>query len=160
MKPQRYPASIIKVGAVLYRAFGWTDDEGKCHLDLDEWHVRSIQNRTVSKHFGTKKVVISLVQKAEDVTWQKDKWLTNFPAHYRQKFYENEPLPSGLYTTPNMALRYELESTYQSIKWYEDEKAAGMWSADHEIEYNGELKLIKLIKARITRLKNIKAGKS
>ena len=86
MKPHRYPASIIRVGAVLYRAFGWTDDEGKCHLDLDEWHVRSIQNRTISKYFGTKKVVISLVQKAEDITWQKDKWLTKFPAHYRQKF--------------------------------------------------------------------------
>ncbi|WP_407200916.1 hypothetical protein [Enterobacter cloacae] len=26
-----------------------------------------------------KKVVISLVQKAEDITWQKDKWLTKFP---------------------------------------------------------------------------------
>ena len=92
MKAQRYPASIIRVGAVLYSAFGWTDDEGKCHLDLDEWHVRSMQNRTVSKYFGTKRVVISLVQKAEDITWQKDNWLTNFPAHYRKKFYENEPL--------------------------------------------------------------------
>ncbi|CZZ21195.1 Uncharacterised protein [Enterobacter hormaechei] len=56
-----------------------------------------------------------------------------------------------------MALRYELESTYDSIKWYEDEKAAGLWSDDHEIEYNGELKLIKVIKARITRLRNIKS---
>ncbi|CZZ21253.1 Uncharacterised protein [Enterobacter hormaechei] len=63
MKPQRYPASIIRVGAVLYRAFGRTDDEGKCHLDLDEWHVRSIQNRTVSKYFDTKRVVISWYKK-------------------------------------------------------------------------------------------------
>lgn len=108
-----------------------------------------------------KKVVISLVQKAEDITWQKDKWLTNFPANYRLKnFYENEPLPGGLYTTPNMALRYELESTYQSIKWYEDEKAAGMWSADHEIEYNGELKLIKLIKPESRDLKTLKREKA
>ncbi|EHU7138975.1 hypothetical protein KZK14_004968 [Salmonella enterica] len=68
MKPQRYPSSIIKVGAVLYKAFGWVDDEGKCHVDVDEWHVRSIQNRTVSKYFGTKKVVISLVQKLDDIT--------------------------------------------------------------------------------------------
>lgn len=36
MKPQRYPSSIIKVGAVLYKAFGWVDDEGKCHVDVDE----------------------------------------------------------------------------------------------------------------------------
>lgn len=85
MKPQRYPSSIIKVGAVLYKAFGWTDDEGKCHLDVDEWHVRSIQNRTVSKHFGTKKVVISLVQKQEDITWQKGKWLTNLSAEILRK---------------------------------------------------------------------------
>lgn len=54
MNPQRYPSSIIKVGAVLYKAFGWVDDEGKCHVD--EWHVRSIQNRTVSKYFGTKRL--------------------------------------------------------------------------------------------------------
>ncbi|ELK8463413.1 hypothetical protein RV041_004074 [Salmonella enterica] len=158
MNPQRYPSSIIKVGAVLYKAFGWVDDEGKCHVDVDEWHVRSIQNRTVSKYFGTKKVVISLVQKLDDITWQKGKWLTNFPVHYRQKFYENEPLPNGFYTTQNMALRYALESTYMSIKWYEEEKAAGLWSAEHEEEYNGELKLVKIIKSRITRLKNIKSG--
>lgn len=37
MKPQRYPSSIIKVGAVLYKAFGWVADEGKCHVDVDEW---------------------------------------------------------------------------------------------------------------------------
>lgn len=86
MKAQRYPASIIRVGAVLYSAFGWTDDEGKCHLDLDEWHVRSMQNRTVSKYFGTKRVVISLVQKAEDITWQKDNWLTNFPPTIARNF--------------------------------------------------------------------------
>ncbi|EHA7062470.1 hypothetical protein JMG16_004151 [Salmonella enterica] len=158
MKPQRYPSSIIKVGGVLYKAFGWVDDEGKCHVDVDEWHVRSIQNRTVSKYFGTKKVVISLVQKLDDITWQKGKWLTNFLVHYRQKFYENEPLPNGFYTTQNMALRYALESTYMSIKWYEEEKAAGLWSAEHEEEYNGELKLVKIIKSRITRLKNIKSG--
>ncbi|ENU4835428.1 hypothetical protein ACFH4J_003412 [Escherichia coli] len=156
MKQQRYPASIIKVGAILYKASGWTDDEGKCHLSLDEWHVRSIQNRTISKYFGTKRVVVSIAEKQEDITWQKDKWLKNFPSHYRNKFYENDPLPRGLYTTPNQALRFELESTYESIKWYEEEKASGVWSADHETEYNGELKLIKVIKARITRLKNSK----
>lgn len=158
MKPQRYPSSIIKVGAVLYKAFGWVDDEGRCHVDVDEWRVRSIQNRTISKHFGTKKTVISLVHKLDDITWKKGKWLTNFPAHYRQKFYENEPLPAGFYTTQNMALRYALESTYLSIKWYEEEKAAGMWSAEHEEEYNGELKLVKIIKSRITRLKKVKTG--
>lgn len=158
MKPQRYPSSIIKVGAVLYKAFGWVDDEGKCHIDIDEWYVRSIQDRTVSKYFETKKVVISLVEKRDEFTWKKGKWLTNFPAHYRQKFYENEPLPSGIYTTQNMALRYALESTYLSIKWYEKEKAEGVWSAEHEEEYNGELKLVKIIKSRITRLRNLKSG--
>ena len=56
MKPQRYPSSIIKVGAVLYKAFGWVADEGKCHVDVDEWHVRSIQNRTVSKYLALKRL--------------------------------------------------------------------------------------------------------
>lgn len=156
MKPQRYPASIIKVGAILFKASGWTDDEGKCHLSLDEWHVRSIQNRTINKYFETKKTVISLVEKQDDITWQKDKWLNSFPAQYRKKFYEHDPLPRGLYTTPLQALRFELESTYESLKWYEEEKASGIWSDEHEDEYNGELKLIKVIKSRITRLKNSK----
>ncbi|HAT3816507.1 TPA: hypothetical protein I8618_005432 [Citrobacter freundii] len=62
-----------------------------------------------------------MVHKLEYITWQKGKWLTNFPVHYRQKFYENDPLPDGFYTTQNMALRYALETTYQSIKWYEEE---------------------------------------
>jgi hypothetical protein len=47
MKPQRYPSSIIKVGAILYKAFGWVDDEGKCHIDIDEWHVLHPEPHTI-----------------------------------------------------------------------------------------------------------------
>lgn len=154
MKPQQYPASIIKVGAVLYRAVGWTDDDGKCHLDIDEWHVRSIQNRTISKYLQTKRTVINLVHKCEDITWSKGKWINNIPSKYRQKFYKGETLPTGLYTTSNQALKFELLSTIESIRWYENEKTNGTWSKEHEEEYAGELRLLKVVKSRITRHKN------
>jgi hypothetical protein len=153
MKPQRYPATIIKTGVVLYSATAWTDDTGKGHVDIDEWHVRSIQKRAVSKYSVTKNTVISLVEKKEYITWDKNKWLSNIPPSCRRKFFENNPLPRGIYTTPLQALRYALESALLSVMWYEDKKTSGEWDALLEKEYREELKLAQLVKSRITRTK-------
>jgi len=43
-KPQPYPASRIKVGAVLYRAYSLVDD-GKVETGFEEWVVRNIRAR-------------------------------------------------------------------------------------------------------------------
>ncbi|NPE67110.1 hypothetical protein HLB25_10225, partial [Dickeya dadantii] len=128
MKAQKYPASIIKKGAILYRAFGWIDDDdGKVHLDMEEWHVRSIQKRKISRYSEIKKTAISLVQKVDYVTWVKSNWTNNFPSYYRLKFYQGDDLPGGVYTTKNKALLYALELHLNSSKWYEKERDSGRW---------------------------------
>ena len=50
MKPQKYPASKMKVGLVLYRVTVFTDDEdGKTTIDVEQWVVRSIKKNEVRR---------------------------------------------------------------------------------------------------------------
>jgi hypothetical protein len=48
LKQQKYPSSVIKVGAVLYDVSAYYY-EGKTSVDVDEWHVKSIRKKRGSQ---------------------------------------------------------------------------------------------------------------
>ena len=134
-KRQPYPASRIKVGAVLYRAYSLVD-EGKVETGFQEWVVRNIRARRNSmKLMGISLVgrgieipkVVNLAQKSFS-SWGKRStksgdfgWLPNIPTHCRQQFRVGSDLPIGMYTTKRAALAYELASQIDYAEWYAEE---------------------------------------
>lgn len=157
MKSQAYPASRIKVGAVLYSVFAWTDDDtGKSHVDIDEWHVRSIQNRKRYALSDEREMTVNIVHKCEYVTWENEEWKKNIPPRFRHKFRVGDNLPYGIYTTQSAALRCALDKKKESVVWYQERQDTEEWSAEHAEEQQNVLKELKLIKSRITRIKNSK----
>lgn len=130
-KRQAYPASRIKVGAVLYRAFAVVN-KGKVETGFEDWVVRNIRARRNSKT----KNGISLVSPGFDVpkvvnlalktqgTWGKLSsktgdygWLPNIDSAFRRQFQVGADLPFGIYTTKRAALAYELASQNEDAEW-------------------------------------------
>ena len=115
-KRQQYPASLIKVGAVLYSVFAYTDDDGKTTTGYGEWIVRSIKARRGSKSRlgaaifaqGDTRLRVNLTQKVDLVTWVKRAgkagWASSIPRDYTKQFAVGDDLPYGLYTTQRAAL--------------------------------------------------------
>lgn len=134
-KRQPYPASRIKVGAILYRAYSLVD-EGKVESGFEEWIVRNIRARRNSmKLMGISLAgrgieipkVVNLARKTFS-SWGKLStksgdfgWLPNTPSHCREQFRVGSDLPSGLYTTKRAALAYALASEIDSAEWYAGE---------------------------------------
>lgn len=173
MKRQKYPASVIKVGAVLYTASGVVWD-GKTSIDVNEWVVRSIQcKRGTKSKFGFKNLYpedtaqfVNVTQRVDGITWGKLSaktgdfgWKKSIPAEYRDQFKVGSELPNGFYTTKLQALKYALVNEQDHIKWYEAELKNPESSYDkQELEIElAEAKLVaKALLARITREKNKK----
>lgn len=136
MRPKRqpYPATKIKVGAVLYSAFASTDEAGKTSTEIDEWIVRSIQAKRGSKtrlgfpapsyaRDATK--YVNITRKIEFLTWGRRSkkigdfgWLKSIPPEFRKQFAVGEDLYPGIYTTPRAALLYEIASIQEDFDWH------------------------------------------
>ena len=134
-KRQPYPATRIKVGAVLYSAYA-TANDGKVESGINEWVVRNIRARRNSKtvhgmpvaNFG-KEVpkVVNLAEK-NPFTWGKRSkktgdvgWLPNIWSGWRQQFEVGTDLPAGFYTTKRAALAYAIaDHEQQAVSYAED----------------------------------------
>lgn len=130
-KPQPYPASRIKVGAVLYRAYSLVDD-GKVETGFEEWVVRNIRARRNSKtimgislsaHGIEVPKVVNLAMKTHG-TWGKLStksgdygWLPNIWSGFRLQFKVGADLPRGVYTTKRAALAYALANLVEDDDW-------------------------------------------
>jgi len=130
-KRQPYPASRIKVGAILYRAYSLVD-EGKVETGFEEWVVRNIRARRNSKtirgislaaHGIEVPKVVNLAMKTHG-TWGKRStktgdvgWLPNIWSGFRRQFQVGTDLPIGIYTTKRAALAYELASQMEEAEW-------------------------------------------
>jgi hypothetical protein len=153
---QQYPASLIKVGAVLYSVFAYTDDDGKTSTGYEDWIVRSVKAKRGSKSrmghaifaSGDTRQHVNLTQKVEGVTWVKRAgktgWATSIPEYLQNQFTVGDRLPRGLYTTHRAALVYAIRSHQDMYKRYDqwiaeetDPEALAGWHADkatHEAE--------------------------
>jgi len=117
-KNQSFPTSVIKVGAVLYRAISYVD-EGKTVTGFEEWVVRTIRARRNSSMWlgrDVKKMgwdipkMVNLVEKSA-VTWGKLSsktgdygWRKYIPQSSRKQFTVGADLPWGFYTTKLAAI--------------------------------------------------------
>lgn len=170
MKRQKYPSSVIKIGAVLYRACGYEHD-GRIHISLEEWVVRSIQRKRGSKSkFGfklpeslqRKDLYVNVTQRVKSVTWGKRSnkigdfgWLKSIPQEFREQFAVGENLPYGMYTTKLSALKHALKESQAEVRWYEEKIARGVPEderAEYEQELDEEKRIVIMLKTRITRV--------
>ncbi|MDH4602376.1 MULTISPECIES: hypothetical protein [Pseudomonas syringae group] len=130
-KRQPYPASRIKVGTVLFRAYSLVD-EGKVQTGFEEWVVRNIRARRNSKtvrgislaaHGIEVPKVVNLTMKTSG-TWGKLSsktgdvgWLPNIWSGFRRQFQVGSDLPIGIYTTKRAALAFELANQNEEVEW-------------------------------------------
>jgi hypothetical protein len=159
-KPQQYPASLMKVGAVLYRVSANTDDSGKVTTEYQEWVVRSIKARRGSKSRmgyadfgrGSTEQQVNLTQKLNDLTWVKragkQGWATSIPDFMREQFEVGQELPCGMYTTQRAALVYAIRRHQDTLKKYDQwiseatgPEDAAEWRAD-KVAHEAELRAL------------------
>lgn len=174
-KQQKYPASIIKVGAVLYRFEAYTYDDGSSTVELQEWCVRSIQRKRGSQtYYGRKKPLaefyqekyVNVTQKVKGVTWGKRSrkngdfgFLKSIPENYRKQFKVGNDLPVGIFTTQLTALKFAIKDKEESIKrfhQYIKEETDLVEIKEWEDEIDDANKELKLLKSRHTRMGNAK----
>ena len=161
-KQQQYPSSKIFVGAVLYIAMAWTDDDGKTTSEIEQWVVRSIRAKRGSKtKYGFKVAAsraydvaqyVNLTQKIDRITWGKRStkngdygWLSSIPESFRMQFRVGDPLPYGLYTTERAALVYRIAA--------EKEWLAKVKLRDDALEIETAEAELSALKRRLARLK-------
>lgn len=159
-KTQPYPASIIKVGAVLYSVLAYTDDEGKTRTEYQEWVVRSIKSKRGSKSRlghtmfarGNIEQQVNLTLKIEHVTWVKRTgktgWATTISSHFTKQFPVGEDLPLSLYTTQRAALVYAISAHHDTNlhydKWIAEETDTGELARlkSDKISHQAEMKAL------------------
>lgn len=172
LKQQKFPSSVIKVGAVLFQVTAYYHD-GKTCVDVDEWHVKSIRKRRGSQtkngfnvpvYLRNDQVYVNLIAKIEGVTWVRLSrkvgdigWSPSIPANFRKQFAVGQELPLGIYTTKLQAFKYALESSIKYISNLNIRLESELNTVDRE-EYEQELHeeqlILKTLKSHITRLNN------
>lgn len=172
MKQQKYPSSVIKVGAVLYEVSAYYY-EGKTSVDVDEWHVKSIRKkrgsqtkrgRDVPEYLKNDNLYVNIVAKIDGVTFVRLSrkvgdigWSASIPAQFRKQFAVGDDLPFGLYTTKLQAFKYALESQNEDVeriqKWLRSELSLED-REEGEQELAEEQLVLKALKSQLTRLKN------
>ena len=171
MLRQKYPVSVINIGAVIYDVMAFTY-EGKTEIDIRHWHVRSIQRKRMSKtdkffaklydHARDNTQYVNLTAKHE-LTWVR---LSKKVGHYgwsksvsrrdRKKFVVGEDLPIGCYTTILKALKYALLDTQADLNRYVTSQMGAVDQKDWdewEEEIQDATKEIRALKTRLTKLK-------
>lgn len=172
---QKYPTSIIRLGAELYTVDAYSYDDGSSEVCINTWVVRSIKRkrgtqtpmgkRRLGREYGdSAPTYVNITQKIKDVTWTRQSrkvndfgWSKSIPKQFRKQFRVGDFLPEGLYTTVNAAIRYAIKAKESSIKraieWRNEEtepQKIAEWNADIECER----KELRLLKTRQTKLKN------
>jgi len=164
---QKYPSSIIKVGAVIFSAAYFIDEKtGKAKTEVQEWVVRSIRKKRGSqtkygdKRFGTgdSNDYVNLALKT-DCTWGKRStkngdygWLT-VPNWAKDQFRVGGNLPFSKYTTKRAALNFAKKSLEDEIKWYEDEIKKSPDAQELISEMNDNILMLNSVKRTMSRLK-------
>lgn len=160
-----------KVGAVFYSAISYFDDNGKGHVSIDEWVVRTIQHAKLSplaKRLGdVAPMMVYLIRKTE-FTWVRktkgrDKtmcWAAKINSCDRQSFVLGAVLPRGLFTTRKQALQSHKEHL-ESLVLRSDLETNNKENSDTERagwadENKEDLRLLAMVKNQLTRLKNKK----
>ena len=172
MLRQKYPVSVIKIGAVIYDVMAFTY-EGKTEIDIRHWHVRSIQRKRMSR---IDKIFTRMAQGVRDdtqyvnltakndLTWGRlggisprvDGWSKSISRRDRKKFIVGNDLPIGCYTTILQALKYALLDTQGNLNRYEARQGDAVSQTDWdewEEEINDAKKEIRALKTRLTKLK-------
>jgi|GEM_PF-930760 len=172
---QKYPASIVKVGAVLYRFEALTYDDGSSTIELQEWYVRSIQCKRGSQtRYGVKSPLaeyhqqkyVNVTRKIKYVTWGKRSrkngdfgFFKSIPELYRIQFSVGSDLPLGIFTTQLAALKFAIKDKEHSIECcyeYQKEETDQAEAAEWQVDIDDGIKELKLLKSKLTRIKNIK----
>lgn len=153
-KAQAYPASKIKVGAILFSVDSWTEDNGKSTTEVQEWIVRSIQAKRGEKsRFGCPspfadqaESFVNLTAKIANLTWGKRStkngdygWLKSISPYYRKQFQVGRDLPYGIYTTIRAACLHAIAVNEQSIERC-NSAIQNEINADELAEWKAELK--------------------
>lgn len=170
---QKYPASKIKVSAILYKVEVCTYDDGKTELDINEWHIRSIKKKRGSQtRFGIARhgreyhdqKFVHASAKIKDLTWvRKSKkvndygWRNYIPKNCKVSFRVGDYLPLGMHTTIAAALRSAIKQKQEQIitwkQWREEEEMPEDREEWDEDIFFAE-KELRLLKGRLTKLKN------
>ncbi|MBL4908989.1 MAG: hypothetical protein JKX78_03695 [Alteromonadaceae bacterium] len=172
MKRQKYPVSVINIGAVIYDVMAFTY-EGKTEIDIRHWHVRSIQRKRMSRlekrflamgtHPRDATQYVGLTAKNE-FTWGRlggisprvDGWSKSISRRDRMKFTVGDDLPSGVYTTILQALKYALLDAQGDLnRWQASQAEVGSpeeWQ-EWEDEINDCKREIRALKTRLTKIK-------
>ena len=160
MKRQKYVNSLDK-GSILFNVSCWVSEGGKRHVDLEEWHITTIQaSRGMAKwasdtFIPTKYVNLRL--KSLYLTCDRDgNWLKSIPKHYRRQFKQGDDLPAGFYTTKLKALQYAIKDCEESVQWYNDEikDPENADCIDVSVEELEDYKvLLRMTKSRLTKFK-------
>lgn len=172
---QKYPASIVKVGAVLYRFQAFTYDDGSSTIELQEWYVRSIQCKRGSQtKYGVKAPLaeyhqqkyVNVTRKVKYLTWGKRSrkngdfgFFKSIPLDYRMQFRVGNDLPLGIFTTQLAALKFAIKDKEQSIErcyQYQKEETDQVDAAEWQVDIDDGIKELKLLRSKLTRIKNIK----
>jgi hypothetical protein len=174
MKRQKYPASIIKVGAVLHKVVAHIYDDDSQEIDFQEWVVRSIRKKAGTQsrfghksseaHFYAQKYV-HITHKCA-VTWGKLStkqfhrgWKKSIPEWNRWSFMVDQDLPRGFYTTKLSALKYAIADTKEDLtryKQYQNDEEDPVEFADWNESITDAEKSLKLLTRRLKRMKSEK----
>jgi len=140
----------LKVGQIFW----------ECHIfdgkvDWNEWVLRSIQNRSISKYVKTKVRTAYFVLKEDGVTWVKKSkkhfdygWAANIPEEYRKSQHLDcgDCLPIGIYTS-------RLQAAKGCIACEERYLAYWLKQKEEELIEHCEINLTRA-KANLTRERN------
>ena len=172
MKAQLTPKTL-KVGSVLFYANVYTDeDTNKTEIDIQSWVVRSIKKKRgsqtkhghaflVDRFDRNDNVYVNITRRESNLTIESKtgQWLNSIPEWCRQQFNRsNERLPLGFYTTQEAALKFAKHGLEDDLKDAKKPKEEQKWRHHDPIEVIE--KEIRLVKARLTKLKNNKTKKT
>lgn len=172
---QKYPSSIIKVGAVLYSVDAFSYDDGTSEISITEWVVRSIaRKRGTQTAFGQKRVgygcgdsapaYVNLTAKIKNVTWCRMSkkvndfgWSKSIPSSFRKQFRVGDYLPLGVFTTIPASIRHaikqkkkRIESSILHRNQESEPREIEEWNEDILVEE----KELRLLKTRLTKISN------
>lgn len=172
MNGQPYPTTKIFVGAELYSAEIYTDENGKTTCDIDTWVVRSIRRRAGSQTKNGRKNMfaesdvnqrkfVHFTMKQKDVTWTRQSrkvndygWSKTIDPFFRKSCVAGGRLPFGIYTTRTAALRFAISCVNEEIAELHTTD-----SGDFEAELAVLEKELKVLQRRLTSEKKRKRGR-
>jgi hypothetical protein len=132
LKAQKYPNTVIKVGAILYSASVEELENNGYSLRISEHEVRSIRAGKGNDDGKIRTRYVYLIQRLDGVTWKKKSskhgdygWDHSVQDWMRSRFPVGDDLPVGMYTTKLAALRhakfFATQTRLRFVKWAKEE---------------------------------------